>query len=93
MPHKLIGIRIMLVRSRKNASVCQSPCHVYKALRSPNVQDLSENQMEQKPNFLSFKNSTESGESLPCGSAETVLFQVQFSLAPLRPTAEKESTL
>lgn len=76
MPHELIGIRIMPVRSRKNASVCQSPCRVYKAARSPNVQDLSENQMEQKPNFLPFKNSTENGESLPCGSA---LFKYSFT--------------
>lgn len=47
---KLIGIRIILVHSLYNASVCQSPCHIYKHPSSPNVQNLSENQMEQKHN-------------------------------------------
>lgn len=55
MLQKLIGIRIILVHSLNNASVCQSPCHIYKHLSSPNVQNLSENQMEQKHNSLSFK--------------------------------------
>lgn len=55
MLQKLIAIRIMLVHSLNNASVCQSPCHIYKHLSSPIVQNLSEIQLEQTHDSLSFK--------------------------------------
>lgn len=40
MLQKLIGIRIILAHSLNNASGCQSLCHIYKHLSSPNVQNL-----------------------------------------------------